>query len=121
VIEMDAASHTSVEDAREIIERVQFRPTSGAYKVYIIDEVHMLSTAAFNALKKHTNLLRDVKATDWQGDRWLIEEGLRVGERVMVDGFQRVVPGAQVKTVQVSPAASAAGSSGVVTETDRHK
>jgi DNA polymerase-3 subunit gamma/tau len=52
VIEMDAASHTSVEDAREIIERVQFRPTSGTYKVYIIDEVHMLSTAAFNALLK---------------------------------------------------------------------
>lgn len=52
VIEMDAASHTSVEDAREIIERVQFRPTTGSYKVYIIDEVHMLSTAAFNALLK---------------------------------------------------------------------
>jgi DNA polymerase-3 subunit gamma/tau len=52
VIEMDAASHTSVEDAREIIERVQFRPTTGTYKVYIIDEVHMLSTAAFNALLK---------------------------------------------------------------------
>ncbi|HMO57801.1 MAG TPA: DNA polymerase III subunit gamma/tau [Roseiflexaceae bacterium] len=52
VIEMDAASHTSVEDAREIIERVQFRPTSGQYKVHIIDEVHMLSTAAFNALLK---------------------------------------------------------------------
>lgn len=52
VIEMDAASHTSVEDAREIIERVQFRPTTGRYKVYIIDEVHMISTAAFNALLK---------------------------------------------------------------------
>jgi DNA polymerase-3 subunit gamma/tau len=52
IIEMDAASHTSVEDAREIIERVQFRPTSGQYKVYVIDEVHMLSTAAFNALLK---------------------------------------------------------------------
>jgi DNA polymerase-3 subunit gamma/tau len=52
VIEMDAASHTSVEDAREIIERVQFRPTTGTYKVYIVDEVHMLSTAAFNALLK---------------------------------------------------------------------
>ncbi len=52
VIELDAASHTSVEDAREIIERVQFRPTNGRYKVYIIDEVHMLSTAAFNALLK---------------------------------------------------------------------
>jgi len=52
VIEMDAASHTSVDDAREIIERVQFRPTSGSYKVYIVDEAHMLSTAAFNALLK---------------------------------------------------------------------
>ncbi|MCU0495615.1 MAG: DNA polymerase III subunit gamma/tau [Chloroflexaceae bacterium] len=52
VIEMDAASHTSVEDAREIIERVQFRPSIGRYKVYVIDEVHMLSTAAFNALLK---------------------------------------------------------------------
>jgi DNA polymerase-3 subunit gamma/tau len=52
VIELDAASHTSVEDAREIIERVQFRPTTGRYKVYIIDETHMLSTAAFNALLK---------------------------------------------------------------------
>ena len=52
VIEMDAASHTSVEDAREIIERVQFRPSSARTKVYVIDEVHMLSTAAFNALLK---------------------------------------------------------------------
>lgn len=52
VIEMDAASHTSVEDAREIIERVNFRPTSATYKVYVIDECHMLSTAAFNALLK---------------------------------------------------------------------
>ncbi|MFM2310633.1 MAG: hypothetical protein RLY87_2755 [Chloroflexota bacterium] len=52
VIEMDAASHTSVDDARDIIERVQFRPAIGRYKVYIIDEVHMLSTAAFNALLK---------------------------------------------------------------------
>lgn len=48
--------------------------------------------------------VRDVKATDWLGDRWLIEEGLRVGERVVVDGFQRVMPGAQVK---VMPASSA--------------
>jgi membrane fusion protein (multidrug efflux system) len=48
--------------------------------------------------------VRDVKATDWQGDRWLIEEGLHAGERVMVDGFQRVVPGAQVKPItDVSP------------------
>jgi DNA polymerase-3 subunit gamma/tau len=52
IIEMDAASHTSVDDARDLIERVQFRPTSSRYKVYVIDEVHMLSTAAFNALLK---------------------------------------------------------------------
>jgi DNA polymerase III subunit gamma/tau len=52
VIEMDAASHTSVEDAREIIERVQFRPSAARTKVYVIDETHMLSTAAFNALLK---------------------------------------------------------------------
>ncbi len=45
---------------------------------------------------------RDVKATDWQGDRWLIEEGLQPGERVIVDGFQRVMPGVQVKAVPVS-------------------
>lgn len=52
VIEMDAASHTSVEDAREIIERVQFLPSTARTKVYVIDETHMLSTAAFNALLK---------------------------------------------------------------------
>ncbi len=52
VIEMDAASHTSVDDARDLIDRVQFRPAQGRFKVYVIDEVHMLSTAAFNALLK---------------------------------------------------------------------
>jgi DNA polymerase-3 subunit gamma/tau len=52
IVEMDAASHTSVDDARELIERVQFRPTLARTKVYVIDECHMLSTAAFNALLK---------------------------------------------------------------------
>src|SRR5215211_2241160 len=52
VIEMDAASHTSVEDARDLIEKVRHRPDHGPYKVHIIDEIHMLSTAAFNALLK---------------------------------------------------------------------
>ncbi|MDW8395354.1 MAG: DNA polymerase III subunit gamma/tau [Anaerolineae bacterium] len=52
VIEIDAASHTSVDDVREIRERVNFQPSELRYKVYIIDEVHMLSTAAFNALLK---------------------------------------------------------------------
>jgi membrane fusion protein (multidrug efflux system) len=45
--------------------------------------------------------VRDVKATDWRGDQWLIEDGLRPGERVIVEGFQRIVPGAQVKPVTV--------------------
>jgi DNA polymerase III subunit gamma/tau len=50
--EMDAASHTGIDDIREIIEQVRYRPASARYKVYIIDEVHMLSTAAFNGLLK---------------------------------------------------------------------
>ncbi|WP_366555748.1 DNA polymerase III subunit gamma/tau [Aquibaculum sediminis] len=52
VLEMDAASRTGVNDIRELIEGVRYRPTRARYKVYIIDEVHMLSTAAFNALLK---------------------------------------------------------------------
>lgn len=52
VIEIDGASNNKVEDVRELIENVRFLPTSGKYKVYIIDEVHMLSTSAFNALLK---------------------------------------------------------------------
>jgi DNA polymerase-3 subunit gamma/tau len=52
LIEIDAASNTSVEDIRDLRERVMFTPAEGRYKVYIIDEVHMLSTAAFNALLK---------------------------------------------------------------------
>ncbi len=52
VLEMDAASRTGVNDIREIIDSVNYRAASARYKVYIIDEVHMLSTAAFNALLK---------------------------------------------------------------------
>jgi len=52
VIEMDAASRTGIDDVRELIEGVRYRPVSARYKVYIIDEVHMLSTQAFNALLK---------------------------------------------------------------------
>jgi DNA polymerase-3 subunit gamma/tau len=52
VIEFDAASNNGVEDARELIESCQFAPMAGRFKIYIIDEVHMLSTAAFNALLK---------------------------------------------------------------------
>src|SRR5438309_5404941 len=52
VVEMDAASHTGVDDVREIIEAVRYAAVSARYKVYIIDEVHMLSKNAFNALLK---------------------------------------------------------------------
>ena len=52
VIEMDAASHTGVDDIREIIEAVRYSSVSARYKIYIIDEVHMLSKNAFNALLK---------------------------------------------------------------------
>ena len=52
VIEMDAASHTGVDDVREIIEAVRYAAVSARYKIYIIDEVHMLSKSAFNALLK---------------------------------------------------------------------
>ena len=52
VIEMDAASHNGVEDVRAINEAIRYAPVSARYKVYILDEVHMLSGAAFNALLK---------------------------------------------------------------------
>jgi DNA polymerase III subunit gamma/tau len=52
LIEIDAASRTKVEDTREILDNVQYAPTQGRFKVYLIDEVHMLSTHSFNALLK---------------------------------------------------------------------
>ena len=52
VVEIDAASHTGVDYMRQLIEQVQFLPVEAHYKVFIVDEVHMLSTAAFNALLK---------------------------------------------------------------------
>lgn len=52
LIEVDAASRTKVEDTRELLENVQYAPTAGRYKVFLIDEVHMLSTHSFNALLK---------------------------------------------------------------------
>src|SRR5271168_4766887 len=52
LIEVDAASRTKVDDTREMLDNVQYAPTRGRYKVYLIDEVHMLSTHSFNALLK---------------------------------------------------------------------
>ena len=52
LIELDAASNTGVEDVRDLRDKINFSPSQGQYKIYIIDEVHMLSTQAFNALLK---------------------------------------------------------------------
>jgi len=52
LIEVDAASRTKVEDTRDLLENVQYRPTRGRFKIYLIDEVHMLSSHSFNALLK---------------------------------------------------------------------
>ena len=52
IIELDAASNNSVENIRQVVDKVNYAPTAGKYKVYIIDEVHMLSAAAFNAFLK---------------------------------------------------------------------
>jgi DNA polymerase-3 subunit gamma/tau len=54
VLEMDAASHNSVDDVRQINDAIRYAPMSARYKVYILDEVHMLSGAAFNALHRRT-------------------------------------------------------------------
>ena len=52
VIELDAASNRGIDDIRDLREKVNFPPAEGRYKIYIIDEVHMLTTEAFNALLK---------------------------------------------------------------------
>ena len=52
IIEIDAASNNGVEEVRNLIEKVKYAPIKGKYKIYIIDEVHMMSTGAFNALLK---------------------------------------------------------------------
>jgi DNA polymerase III subunit gamma/tau len=53
VIEIDAASNNGVDEIRDLIEKVKYSPIQSKYKVYIVDEVHMLSQGAFNALLKH--------------------------------------------------------------------
>ncbi|MCV5900560.1 DNA polymerase III subunit gamma/tau, partial [Escherichia coli] len=52
LLEIDAASRTKVEDTRELLDNVQYKPARGRFKVYLIDEVHMLSRHSFNALLK---------------------------------------------------------------------
>src|SRR4051812_40064480 len=113
VIEMDAASRTGVADARELIEGVRYRPVSARYKVYIIDEVHMLSSAAFNALLKTleeppphvkfifaTTEIRKVPVTVLS--RCQRFDLKRVPHEVLVEHFGKI---AQAEKVEISPEA----------------
>ena len=64
IIEIDAASNNGVDEVRNLIDKVKYAPMQGKYKVYIIDEVHMMTTGAFNALDvKHLILIKCLKKT----------------------------------------------------------
>jgi DNA polymerase-3 subunit gamma/tau len=113
VIEMDAASRTGIDDVRELIEGVRYRPVSARYKVYIIDEVHMLSEKAFNALLKTleeppphvkflfaTTEIRKVPVTVLS--RCQRFDLKRVPQETLVEHFARI---AQAEKVEISPEA----------------
>jgi len=115
VIEMDAASRTGIDDVRELIEGVRYRPVSARYKVYIIDEVHMLSEKAFNALLKTleeppphvkflfaTTEIRKVPVTVLS--RCQRFDLKRVPQEVLVAHFARI---AEAEKVEISPEALA--------------
>ena len=115
VIEMDAASRTGIDDVRELIEGVRYRPVSARYKVYIIDEVHMLSEKAFNALLKTleeppphvkflfaTTEIRKVPVTVLS--RCQRFDLKRVPHEVLVAHFGRI---AEAEKVEISPEALA--------------
>ena len=113
VIEMDAASRTGIDDVRELIEGVRYRPVSARYKVYIIDEVHMLSEKAFNALLKTleeppphvkflfaTTEIRKVPVTVLS--RCQRFDLKRVPQETLIEHFGRI---AQAEKVEISPEA----------------
>ena len=113
VIEMDAASRTGIDDVRELIEGVRYRPVSARYKVYIIDEVHMLSEKAFNALLKTleeppphvkflfaTTEIRKVPVTVLS--RCQRFDLKRVPHETLVEHFGRI---AEAEKVEISPEA----------------
>jgi len=108
LIEIDAASNTSVEDVRDLRDKINFSPNQGRYKVYIIDEVHMLSTAAFNALLKTleeppphaifvlaTTEVHKIPATVLS--RCQRHEFRRIPVVVIVDQLKRIVNGENLK------------------------
>lgn len=113
LIEIDAASNTSVDDVRDLRDKIGFSPNSGHYKVYIIDEVHMLSTAAFNALLKTleeppahaifilaTTEVHKIPATVLS--RCQLHEFRRIPVREIVD---RLVKIAEEEHIQIEPQA----------------
>jgi DNA polymerase-3 subunit gamma/tau len=113
VIEMDAASRTGIDDVRELIEGVRYRPVSARYKVYIIDEVHMLSEKAFNALLKTleeppphvkflfaTTEIRKVPVTVLS--RCQRFDLKRVPQQTLIEHFGRI---AQAEKVEIAPEA----------------
>ena len=115
VIEMDAASRTGIDDVRELIEGVRYRPVSARYKVYIIDEVHMLSEKAFNALLKTleeppphvkfvfaTTEIRKVPVTVLS--RCQRFDLKRVPQETLVEHFEKI---SAVEKVEISPEALA--------------
>ena len=86
VVEMDAASHTGIDDIRDLIDSAHYKPNTARYKVYIIDEVHMLSKQAFNALLKTLEeppphvifILATTEARTSTGDRAVAVPALRL-------------------------------------------
>ena len=70
LVEMDAASHTSVEDVREIIENLKLAPSKARFRTFIIDEVHMLSKSAFNALLKTLEEPHNMRYLYWLQPRF---------------------------------------------------
>ncbi|MCB9438090.1 MAG: DNA polymerase III subunit gamma/tau [Anaerolineales bacterium] len=101
IIEIDAASHTSVDDVRELRDKIAFAPSEGAYKVYIIDEVHRFSGAAFDALLKtleeppaHAIFVLATtemnKVPDTIKSRCLVFEFRRVSLREVTDHLRRI-------------------------------
>ena len=66
LIEIDAASRTKVEDTRDLLDNVQYAPARGRFKVYLIDEVHMLSRHSFNALLKRWRSRRRTSNSCWR-------------------------------------------------------
>lgn len=108
IFELDAASNNSVDDIRELVEQVRYQPQAGKFKIYIVDEVHMLSTAAFNAflktLEEPPPFAKFILATTEKHkiiptilSRCQIYDFRRIGEKDIVLQLQKIVEQEQLK------------------------